>query len=181
MLLTAMFIGFVTRNTTILENQFPSQDSFPQPFNVISFRRSELTYTMRFSVTGQRTAEVVAEDQAFTIEFPNWDAAIGYRSLENPSDPPFDEMDLTPGLLMLKQDLSLTIHNDVNAEETEFFTLRITARDVGRVLFECYDNTKEPVLGNFFCSHTFYIVDNDGMFQKCLSACAAIVVPLPMR
>ena len=168
-----MFIGFGTRNTTILENQFPSQDSFPQPFNVISFRRSELTYTMRFSVTGQRSAEVVAE--AFTIEFPNWDAAIGYRSLENPSDLPFDEMDLTPGLLMLKQDLSLTIHNDVNAEETEFFTLRITARDVGRGVFECYDDTEVPILGNFFCSHTFYIVDTDGVFQKCLLECLHVL------
>ena len=171
--LTAMFIGFENRNTTLLENKFPNQDSFPELFNVASFRRSELTYTVSFSVTGQGTAVVVAEDQAFII--PSWDAFFGGRSEENPSDPPFDEMDLTPGLLMLKQDLSLTIHNDVNAEETEFFTLRITPRDVGRVIFECYEDTEVPTLGNFFCSHTFYIVDTDGVFQKCLLECLHVL------
>ena len=178
-----MFIGFGTRNTTIFENQFPSQDSFPQPFNVISFRRSELTHTMIFSVTGQRTAEVVAENQAFLPEFPNFDAFFGLHSEENPSDPPFVEVDLTEGLLMLEQDLQVLIHNDVSAEETEFFTLRITARDVGRGVFECYDDTEVPVLGNFLCSHTFYIVDTDGMFQHylaCVLVDSAIIV-VPMR
>ena len=166
-----MFIGFGTRNTTIRENEFPDLDSFLEQFNVVSFRRSELTHTMTFSVTGQRTAVVVAEDQQFSIEFPDWDASFGLRSLENPSDPPFVEEDLTPGLLMLAQDLQLTIHNDLNAEETEFFTLRITARDVGRGVFDCYDDTEEPVLGNFLCSHTFFIVDEDSMFQQCLLEC----------
>ena len=166
-----MFIGFGTRNTTIFENQFPSQDSFTELFNVISFRRSELTYTMRFSVTGQRTAEVVAEDQAFSPEFPNWDAAFGVHSEENPSDPPFVEEDFTPGLLMLAQDSFVYIHNDVNTEETEFFALRITPRDVGRGVFDCYDDTEVPTLGNFLCSHTFFIVDTDGMFQQYLFEC----------
>ena len=161
-----MLIGFGTRNTTIRENRFENRDTFVELFNVVSFRRSELTHTMTFSVTGQRTAEVVAEDQAFSIEFPNWDASFGLRSLENPSDPPFVEVDLTEGLLMLAQNLSLLIHNDVNAEETEFFTLRITAPDVGRGVFECYDDTEEPVLGNFLCSHTFFIADEDSMFQQ---------------
>ena len=166
-----MFIGFGTRNTTIRENQFPDQDSFQELFNVVSFRKSELTHTITFSVTGQRTAEVVAEGQAFSPEFPNFDASFGSRSMENPTDPPFVEVDLTDGLLMLAQNLSLLIHNDVNAEETEFFTLRITARDVGRGVFECYDDTEEPVLGNFLCSHTFFIVDEDSMFQQCLLEC----------
>ena len=162
-----MLIGFGTRSTTISENKFPNQDSFHECFNVVSLRRSELTHTVAISVTGQRTAEVVSEDQAFSLESPNWDASFGIRSLENPSDPPFLVDDLRPGLLMLEQDLSLLIHNDFNIEETEFFTLRITPLDVGRGVFECYDDTEEPVLGNFFCSHTFYIVDTDGMFQQC--------------
>ena len=166
-----MFIGFGTRNTTIYENQFPNRDSFQELFNVVSLRRSELTHTMTFSVTGQRTAELVSEGQAFSIEFPNWDASFGHRSVENPSDPPFVEVDLTEGLLILAQDLHVLIHNDVSAEETEFFTLRITARDVDRGVFECYDDTEVPVLGNFLCSHTFFIVDNDGMFQQCLFEC----------
>ena len=72
---------------------------------------------------------------------------------------------------MLAQNLSLTIHNDVNAEETEFFTLRITARDVGSGVFDCYDDTEVPVLGNFLCSHTFFIVDEDGIFQQYLFEC----------
>ena len=154
-----MLIGFGTRSTTISENKFPNQDSFQECFNVVSLRRSELTHTMAISVTGQRTAEVVSEDQAFSLESPNWDASFGSRSFD-PSDPPFILVDLRPGFLMLEQDLSLLIHNDVNAEETEFFTLRITPQDI---VFECYDDTEEPVLGNFFCFHTFYIVDNDGM------------------
>ena len=169
-----MLIGFGTRNTTILENRFPNQDSFLELFNVVSLRRSELIHTMTFSITGQRTAVVVAEDEEFSIQFP--DAAFGRRSEENPSDPPFVEVDLTPGLLMLAQDLSLVIHNDVNAEETEFFTLRITARDVGRGVFECYDDTQEPILGNFFCSHTFFIVDEDSMFQQCLLECLFVLI-----
>ena len=126
---------------------------------------------MTFSVTGQRTAEVVAEGEDFSPEFPNFDASFGRRSELNPSDPPFIVVDLKPGLLMLAQNLSLTIHNDVNAEETEFFTLRITARDVGRGVFECYDDTEVPVLGNFLCSHTFFIVDEDSMFQQYLFEC----------
>ena len=162
--LTAMLIGFGTRSTTIHENKFQDLDSFQEQFNVVSLRRSELTHTMTFSVRGQRTAEVVAEDQAFSPDFPNWDASFGARSNINPSDPPFIPVDLTPGLLMLPQDLSLVIHNDLNVEDTKFFTLRITPRDVGRGVFECYDDTEVPNLGNFFCSHTFYIVDNDGMF-----------------
>ena len=166
-----MFIGFGTRNTTIHENRFPDQDSFVELFNVISFRRSELTHTMTFSITGQRTAEVIAEDQAFLPEFPNFDASFGIRSVENPSDPPFIVVDLTEGLLMLAQDLQVLIHNDFNVEETEFFTLRITARDVGRGVFECYDYTEVPVLGNFLCSHTFFIVDEESMFQQYLFEC----------
>ena len=138
--LTAMFIGFGTRNTTILENKFLNQDSFIELFNVVSFRRSEFAHTMTFSVTGQRTAEVVSEDEAFTIA--NWDAAFGRHSVAYPSDPPFVEADLTPGLLMLAQDLSLTIHNDINAEVIEFFTVRISPRDVGRGVFQCYDDTE---------------------------------------
>ena len=171
-----MFIGFGTRNTTILENRFPNQDSFQELFNVVSLRRSELIHTMTFSVSGQRTAIVVSQDQAFSIQFPDWDAAFGRRSEENPSDPPFVEVDLTPGLLMLAQDLSLVIHDDVNAEETEFFTLRITAPYVGRGVFECYDDTQEPILGNFFCSHTFFFVDEDSMFQQCLLECLFVLI-----
>ena len=171
-----MLIGFGTRSTTISENRFPDQDSFVETFNVVSFRRSELTHTMTFSVTGQRTAEVVADDQAFLPEFPNFDASFGRRSEENPSDPPFVEDDLTQGLLMLAQDLQLLIHNDINAEETEFFTLRITPRDIGRGVFECYDDTEEPVLGNFFCSQTFSIVDNDGMLQQSLLECLRVLI-----
>ena len=171
-----MFIGFGTRNTTIRENRFENRDTFVELFNIVSFRRSELIHTMTFSVTGQRTAEVVAEDQSFSPEFPNFDASFGRRSEENPSDPPFVEVDLTEGLLMLTQNLSLLIHNDVNAEETEFFTLRITRRDVGRGVFECYDDTEEPVLGYFLCSHTFFIVDEDSMFQQCLLECLFVLI-----
>ena len=72
---------------------------------------------------------------------------------------------------MLAQNLSLTIHNNINAEETEFFTLRITALNFGRGVFECYDDTEEPVFGTFLCSHTFFVVDDDGMFQHCLLEC----------
>ena len=164
-----MFIGFGTRNTTIRENRFPNQDSFQELFNVISLRFSELIHTMTFSVTGQRTAVVVSEDQAFS--FPNWDASFGIHSISNPSDPPYILVDFDPGLLVLEDDLQLLIHNDVTAEETEFFTLRITAPDVGRGVFDCYDDTEEPVLGNFLCSHTFFIVDDDSMFQQCLLEC----------
>ena len=171
-----MLIGFGTRSTTISENKFPSHDSFHEFFNVVSLRRSELTHTMTFSVAGQRTAEVVSEDQAFSPEFPHFDVAFGHRFEENPSDPLFVYVDLRPGLLMLEQDLLLLIHNDVNIEETEFFTLRITPLNVGGGVFECYDDTEEPVLGNFFCSHTFYIVDTDGMFQQCLLQCLCVLI-----
>ena len=163
-----MFIGFGTKSTTISENKFPV-DSFVETFNVVSLRRSELIHTMVFSVKGHRTAEVVSEEQTFV--FPNFDASFGRRSEKNPSDPPFYEVDLSPGLLMLAQDLQLLIHNDVNVEETEFFTLRITPRDFGRGVFECYEDAEVPTLGNFFCSHTFYIVDSDGMFQLCVLKC----------
>ena len=165
-----MFIGFGTRSTAVLENKFPDDDSFYELFNIASFRRSQLVHTVTFSVRGQTTAEVVAEGEEFVIA--NWDAAFGIRSYQNPSDPPFIEVDLTPGLLMLPRDLQLVIFNDMNIEKTEFFTLRITPRVVGRGVFECYDDTEEPVLGNFLCYHTFFIVDTDGMFQQCFIECA---------
>ena len=165
-----MFIGFRTRSSTILENKYP-EEYFNQQFNVVSFRRSELTYTITFSVTGQRTAEVVAEVQAFSSAFPNFDASFGRRSAANPSDPPFIESDITPGLLMMSNDLQLGFHNDDNVEETEFLTMRIASRDIGMGVFDCYDDTEVPILGNFFCSHTFYIMDNDGMFQQCVWEC----------
>ena len=149
---------------------------FLEEINVVSFRRSELIHTITFSVTGQRTAEVVADDQAFSPEFPHWDASFGLHSEDNPSDHPFADADLTEGLLMLSQNLQLLIHNDFSAEETEFFTLRITARDVGSGVFECYDDTEEPVLGNFLCSHTFFIVDEDSMFQQCLLECLFVLI-----
>ena len=77
-----MLIGFGTRNATIFENQFPNIDTFPEIFNIVSFRKSELVHTIIFSVRGQRTAEVVADDEAFLIA--NWDASFGLRSLRNP-------------------------------------------------------------------------------------------------
>ena len=159
-----MFIGFGTRNTFIFENKFPDQDSFFELFNVVSNRTSELTYEMTFSVTGQRTAVVVARGEENV--FSNWDVSFGERSKESPSDPPFIGEKLEPGLLMLSDNLDLFIHDDFDAEETEFFTLRITAQDVARGVFECYDDTEEPVLGNYFCSHTFFIVDEDSMLQQ---------------
>ena len=42
---------------------------------------------------------------------------------------------------------------------------------LGREVFECYDDTELPTLGNFVCSHTFYIMDTDGKFQQCLFEC----------
>ena len=166
--MTATFIGFGTRSSTILENRFQYQDSFPEGFNVVSSQTSEVVRTITFSVIGQRTAEVVPENQAYGIG--SWDVAFGQEE-ENSTHPPFVIADLPAGSLMLAQDLQLLIHNDFNVEKTEFFTLRITSGHEGRDVFECYDDTEEPIVGDFFCSHTFYIVDTDGMLQQCVLEC----------
>ena len=149
-----MFIGFPEQTSAVRENMFPDLPTFPIFFRVHSLRVSEIEYSIVISVTGG-TATI------FGLGDETGDASFGTR------DPQFnilvDVSTLRPG----EQEISgirAVIVDDIASEGNETFTLRISAADVGGVRrnFECYDDGEDPVEGNFFCSHTITIVDDDG-------------------
>ena len=70
--------------------------------------------------------------------------------------------------------ISALINNDHLPESHETFTLRASPEYYGgsRCYFKCYDDGETPVEGNYFCSHTITIVDDDGKFPTyCLYCC----------
>ena len=50
--------------------------------------------------------------------------------------------------------------------------------DVGRGVFECYDDTELPTLGNFLCSHTLMVCSNSVYLNACVLVDGTIVVPM---
>ena len=154
---TDMFIGFPNRTSYVRENMFPTLSVFPIFRMLHSLRESEILYTVTISATGG-TAEVTAADN----RVGEWDVAFG-TSISNIL---VVLQDLNPGeteITMIRAD----IMNDINAEDNETFTLRVSAADVGGIRrnFECYDDGEDPVEGNYFCDHTVIIIDDDGQFK----------------
>ena len=132
---------------------FPDLQTFPTSYMLHSLRVSEIEYPIVISVTGS-TATI------FGLGDETGDASFGTR---NPvTNILVDYSTLRPG----EQDISgirAVIVNDVASERNETFTLRISPSSVDGIHrnFECYDG-EDPVEGNFFCSHTITIVDDDG-------------------
>ena len=145
------------------ENMFPSLSSFSTDFVIHSLRTSNLTYHVFVSVTNS-TATISPG-----VELTG-DASFGIRNLS--SSILFAEYDLNPGEqeVMISEDIRgipITIINDVYVEDNETITLRVSPSTVGGVTcnFECYDDDEDPVEGNYFCSHTITIVNEDGQFH----------------
>ena len=141
------------------ENEFPTLYVFPI-FRMLDFlRESELLYTVTTSVTGG-TAEVIAADDPMG----DWDVAFGTRDAT--SNILVSLQVLNPGDTEIAM-IRANITNDINPEDNETFTLRVSAADVGgiRSSFECYDDGEDPVEGNYFCSHTVTIIDDDGQYK----------------
>ena len=141
------------------ENMFPTLSVFPIFRMLHSLRESEILYTVIISGTGD-TAMVTAADN----RMGNWDVAFGTRDAV--SNILVSLQDLTPGDTEITM-IQAVIMNDINAEDNETFTLRVSAADVGGIRrnFECYDDGEDPVEGNYFCDHTVTIIDDDGQFK----------------
>ena len=148
-----MFIGFSERMSAVRENMLPDLQTFPIFFRVHSLRVSEIELPIVIYVT-ESTATM------FGLGYETWDASFGTR--DPVSNILANYSTLRPG----EQDISgirAVIVNDVASERNETFTLRISPSSVDGIHrnFECYDG-EDPVEGNFFCSHTVTIVDDDG-------------------
>ena len=157
---TDMFIGFPQRRSFVRENEFPTLSVFPIFRMLRSLRESEILYTVIISVTDS-TAVVTAADNPMG----DWDVGFGTRDII--SNILVSQQDLNPGDTVISM-IRADIMNDINAEDNETFTLRVSAADVGgtRRNFECYDDGENPVEGDFFCSHTVTIIDDDGQFNS---------------
>ena len=154
-----MFIGFPERRSVVKENMFslPGVPVFPIFRMLHSFQESEIEYPLVISVTDSTATVTGTPGQG--------DATFGSR---DPDTNIFVDKTFTlePG----KQEIigiRIFIVDDVRSEDNESLTLRISADDVEGVrrIFECYDDGEDPVEGNYFCSHTITIIDEDGQFH----------------
>ena len=163
-----MFIGFPNRSSVIREDEFslPTVPVFPIFRMLHSLRESEIEYPIVISVT-ESTATVTGTPG-------EGDASFGSRDPETNIfvDKTFT---LEPGQEEITG-IRIFIVDDVRSEDNETLTLRISAGDVEGVRrnFECYDDNEDPVEGNYFCSHTITIIDDDGQFH-CANAVYYIV------
>ena len=149
-----MIIGFTKRIKTVSEGEVPGVDLFEVDVNVASLSTAEREHPMVFRLQESSTNATI---ETFGASSPVFDATFGPRdSLGG------DYRHLDPGLLALHPPLLTAIRNDLRAENTECFTLRILPVDVPgrRELFEC----NEDGIGadNYFCEHTICIEDDDG-------------------
>ena len=135
------------------ENLYPRATVFSIFLTLHSLRESEIEHPIVISVTDS-TATVTDN----SIYDETWDAAFGFQNETS-------HVLLTPGATEITSIL-LWIMNDINSEDNETFTLRVSPSDVRgiRCNFECYDGGEDPVEGNYFCSHTITIIDEDGKF-----------------
>ena len=142
---------------------FPSLAVFPIFRSVHSLRESDILYTLIISMT-DGTAEVTATDN----RIGSWDVAFGSRYYI--SNLLAFLYDLNPGETEIPH-IWPNIMNDIHPEDNETFTLKVSPRRFGGIRhnFECYDDGETPVEGNFFCSHTVTIVDEDGQFRNLCS------------
>ena len=134
---------------------FPNLQTFPTFYRVHSLHVSEIEYHIMISVT-EATATM------FGLGDETGDASFGTR--DPVSNILANYSTLRPG----EQEISgirAVIVNDIASESNETFTLRISPSNLDvrcRCSFQCYDDGEDPVEGNFFCSHTVTIVDDDG-------------------
>ena len=121
-----------------------------------SLRESENEYPLVISVTDGTATVTDAPTSNLT-----WDVAFGTQDVA--SDTLVSSHCLRPGETEITM-IRLVIMNDFKSEDNETFTLRVSLDDVGVVRrdFDCYDDGEDPVEGNYFCSHTITIIDDDG-------------------
>ena len=148
-----MYIGFPEQTSAVSENMFPDLQTFPTFYRVHSLRVSEIEYHIMISV-------IAATATMFELGDETGDASFGTR--EPVTNILANYSTLRPG----EQEISgirAVIVDDIASESNETFTLRISlSYDRYRCSFQCYDDGEDPVEGNFFCSHTVTIVDDDG-------------------
>ena len=155
-----MFIGFSERFVFVREDMFENitfAPLSPIPMFLVlhSLRKSEIDYPIVISVNDS-TAVVTGVHEAYGY----WDVAYGIRNSTS-NTVTFSDF-LSPG--KTETIMLYFVMNDLNSEDNETFTLKVSSDDV-RHDFYCYDDGETPVEGNYFCSCTTTIIDDeDGMF-----------------
>jgi len=156
--LTDMYIGFPKRFSFVRENMSANGTTFSTFLALHSLRESENEYPLVISVTDGTATVTDAPTSNLT-----WDVAFGTRDVA--SNTLVSSHSLRPGETEITM-IRLVIMNDFNSEDNETFTLRVSLDDGGVVRrnFDCYDDGEDPVEGNYFCSHTITIIDDEGQF-----------------
>ena len=154
-----MVIGFPERFSVVRENMFPNESVFPIYLTLHSLRKSEIEYPIEISVTGGTATVTEGLDLNET-----WDVSLG---LQNESSKVLTFVhNLQSGETEITS-IEVFIKDDMDSEDNETFTLRASAVDDDiRRKVKCYDDGETSEEGNYFCSHTVTIVDDDGQFQN---------------
>lgn len=155
-LLTGVFIGFTQRVSIVREN---IASVMPISLEIHSNRKSKVAYGLRICITDEGSATVTSANNRVGA----WDVAFfGYQDeISNVCS----EYALSPGETE-KIIMGIIINNDIISEANENFTLTVSIRilyqfDV-RTDPDCYDEGEVPQVGNYYCSHTITILDDDG-------------------
>ena len=161
-----MFIGFETRNTTVLETNEQGDDFYQIPITIVSLRASEITFRFGIRVTGhlpQTASREIAIVEHFLGETVfEYDATFGGR--ERPEDPSSDLVEirqLSAGSIRLPT-LLVTILSDTLPEATECFSMSIFRSEADRMVGNFQSNKNDnPTATSYFEEHIVCIKDDD--------------------
>ena len=156
---TGMIIGFPERHTFMREGRSAPLSMFTANVVLHSLRTSEIKYLIRITIIDGNATVTQANTTIGT-----WDASFGTQ------DETFNVLTSSHTLSQGETEIPMIqvhIMNDIKMETNETFGLRMSKQGVGRQAVKCYDDGEIPVEGNFFCSNTITIVDDDGQFLQC--------------
>ena len=167
---TGMIIGFPERHTFVREGRSAPLSMFPANVVLHSLRTSEIEYLIRIRITDGNATVTQADTTMGT-----WDASFGTQ--DETSSVLISSHTLSQGETEIPM-IQVHIMNDIKMETNETLGLRMFVPGVGRQTVECYDDGEIPVEGNFFCSNTITIVDDDGQFQIYIQCTILFLCPV---
>lgn len=154
-----MFIGFAERTSLVRENMFTNASVFAIDHVMIqSLRESENEFEVNVVMVGFKATVTDYSNQEGM-----WD--VSFRSDGLYDNVPNQYHHLHPGETEIR--ILGLIMNDIISEVNETFSLTLTPLQPGvnTLNYECYGDNENPVKGNYFCSHTITIVDDDGQLH----------------
>ena len=154
---SAVVIGFTKRNQTVREDLSTPTSENDILIDLATLRISERNVPMLFRVQEATSTAIVKPLTA--IPDTRYDARFGS------TDSPIEEFFVLEPLQDTIPPLRVSIRNDNVPEGNESFTIRILLVDcIGDCAsFTC--NEDQDGASDYFCEHTVFIVDDDGMFN----------------